>query len=306
MQIQISKDYFHIYQALASETRIEIIEILAKNNMNISDLAKQLGISAAIVTRHIQKLEEAGIVKSERIPGKSGLQKIVYLAIDNIEIHFPRKIFKEYQLHETDLKIGHYTDFSVKPTCGIATEKEIIGKADDPKYFMDSQRVDAQLLWLSQGFVEYKIPNLLGPNEIPEMVEISLELASEFPLSNNVWPSDITFYLNNVKLGTYTVPGNFSDVRGRYTPKWWNDKFSQYGLLKTIRVNKIDTGIDGEPFSSVTINELQLESSPFLTLRIAVEEESERVGGLTLFGEHFGNHKQNIQIGIYYLEKENN
>lgn len=151
MQIQISKDYFHIYQALASETRIEIIEILAKNNMNISDLAKQLGISAAIVTRHIQKLEEAGIVKSERIPGKSGLQKIVYLAIDNIEIHFPRKIFKEYQLHETDLKIGHYTDFSVKPTCGIATEKEIIGKADDPKYFMDSQRVDAQLLWLSQG-----------------------------------------------------------------------------------------------------------------------------------------------------------
>jgi len=40
-------------------------------------------------------------------------------------------------------------------------------------------------------------------------------------------------------------------------------------------------------------------------LKIAVEEDSERVGGLTLFGEHFGNHNQNIQIGIYYLEKEN-
>jgi len=304
MQIQISKDYFHVYQALASETRIEIIERLANKNANISDLAQQLKMSPAIVTRHIQKLEEAGIVKSERIPGKSGLQKVVGLAVDNIEILFPKKIFKEYMLHLTDLKIGHYTDFEAKPTCGIATENEVIGKADDPKYFMDSKRVDAQLLWFSEGYVEYKIPNLLGPNQIPEMIEISMELASEFPLSNNIWPSDITFYLNQVKLGTYTVPGNFSDVRGRYTPSWWNDKFSQYGLLKTIRINNIDTGIDGEPFSSVTINDIELNQSPFLTLRIAVEEESKNVGGLTLFGEHFGNHKQNIRIGIYYLEKE--
>ena len=304
MQIQVSKDYFYVYQALASETRIEIIELLAKASANISDIAQQLNISPAIVTRHVQKLEEAGIVKSVRTPGKSGLQKIVELAIDNIEIHFPKKIFKEYLLHLTDLKIGHYTDFQAKPTCGIASETELIGKPDDPKYFMDSKRVDTQLLWLSEGFVEYKIPNLLGPNQIPEMIEISMELASEFPLSNNVWPSDISFYLNGVNLGTYTVPGNFSDVRGRYTPSWWNDKFSQYGLLKTIRINKIDTGIDGEPLSSVTIDDIQLDQSPFLTLRIAVEAGSEKVGGLTLFGEHFGNHKQNIRVGIYYLEKE--
>ncbi|KAB7669223.1 ArsR/SmtB family transcription factor [Bacillus sp. B1-b2] len=304
MQIQVSKDYFHVYQALCSETRIEIIEILSNNQSNISDLARQLNISPAIVTRHVQKLEEAGIVKSIRTPGKSGLQKIVQLAIDHIDIQFPKKIFKEYLLHLTDLKIGHYTDFQAKPTCGIATEKEVIGKPDDPKYFMDSKRVDTQLLWLSEGFVEYKIPNLLSPNQIPEMVEISLELASEFPLSNNVWPSDITFYMNNVKLGTYTVPGNFSDVRGRYTPSWWNDKFSQYGLLKTIRINKIDTGIDGEPLSSVTIDDLQLEQSPILTLKIAAEQDSKKVGGLTLFGEHFGNHRQNIRVGIYYLEKE--
>lgn len=216
---------------------------------------------------------------------------------------FPKKIYPEFKLHSTDLKIGHFTDFSVRPTCGLATEKNIVGKSDDPKYFLDSERVDAALLWFSEGFVEYKIPNLIQEDQSAELLEISFEIASEFPLSNNVWPSDISIYVNDINVATYTVPGNFSDTRGIYTPDWWNDRFSQYGLLKHLRIKKLDTGIDGETYSDVTIDDLQLYESPFIKLKLEVAVNANNKGGLTLFGKGFGNHNQNISINTYYLDR---
>lgn len=176
-------------------------------------------------------MEDAGLLSSERDVGKNRNKKMVYLKIDDIHILFPKKIYREIKLHSTDLKNGHLTDFAARPTCGLATEKNIVGKSDDPKYFLDSERVDAALLWFSEGFVEYKIPNLIQEDQSPELLEISFEIASEFPLSNNMWPSDIAIYINDIKVATYTVPGNFSDTRGIYTPDWWNDRFSQYGLV---------------------------------------------------------------------------
>ncbi len=300
MQLNVSNEYLDIFQVLASSTRIKMIELLGKEKKNISEISTALGISSAIVTRHIQKLEKAGIVKSEKAPGKSGLQKIVSLAVDTIEIHFPEKVYSEFMLHSYDLKIGHYTDFSVTPTCGLATASEIVGKSDAPKFFMDTKRVNAELLWFSKGFVEYKIPNLYGSNDIPKMIEISLELASEFPVSNNIWPSDIAFYVNDIHLGTFTVSGNYSDVRGRYTPRWWDDKFSQYGVLKHLRITELDTGLDGQKLSDMTLKDLKLNENQLLTFRIAVEDNAEHIGGLTLFGEHFGNHEQNIKFDMYY------
>ncbi|MGX7418253.1 ArsR/SmtB family transcription factor [Carnobacterium gallinarum] len=304
MELDLSKDSLIVYEALASETRLKILELLGNNKLNISEIAEHLQLSSAIITRHIQKMEEARLVKSEKKPGRSGVQKMVYLAVDDIHITFPEKIFRAYHLHSTDLKIGHFTDFEVAPTCGLATKDEIVGKLDDSKYFFDSNRVNASLLWFSKGFVEYKIPNLIQKDEIPELLEISLELSSEFPRSNNVWPSDISIYINDVKVGVCNVPGNFSDIRGKYTPSWWNDDFSQYGLLKTIRTDQLDTGINGEFASTVSLKDLNILDNPIMTLRLAVEDNAKNVGGMTLFGEDFGNFKQNIKVNLYYSDKK--
>lgn len=303
MELDISKNSLKVYDALASETRLAIIQLIGKKKMNMSQLAEKMNLSNAIITRHIQKLEQAGIVKSEKLPGKSGVQKLVYLGIDDIHIRFPEQIYHAYMLHTTDLKIGHFTDFEIKPTCGLATATSIVGKADEPKYFMDSNRVDASLLWFSEGFVEYKIPNLLQERQIPELLEISFEVSSEFPLSNNIWPSDISIYVNDQKVAIYTVPGNYSDTRGHYTPDWWDDHFSQYGLLKHLRINTLDTGIDGEKYSDITIKDLSLENSPFIKLRFEIETDAKNKGGITLFGENFGNHKQNIVLNLYYSDE---
>lgn len=304
MQLDLSKASLPVLEALASEPRMEIIRFIGSGKKSIGEIAQHLKMSNAITTRHVQKMEDAGLLSSERGIGNNRNKKMVFLKVDDIHISFPEKVYQEFKLHTTDLKIGHFVDFSVKPTCGLATIENVVGKPDDPKYFMDAQRVDASLLWFSEGFVEYKIPNLLRADENPELLEISFEIASEFPLSNNIWPSDISIYVNDTKVAVYTVPGNFSDTRGRYTPAWWDDNFSQYGLLKHVRINKLDTGIDGQAYSEVTINDLELNNRPFITLRFAVESDAKNKGGLTLFGKGFGNYNQNIRVNSYYLDKK--
>lgn len=305
MEIDLSNLSLPVFEALASETRLKILRFIGSEKKSIGEIASQLGISNAITTRHVQQIEDAGLLDSERGTGKDRNKKFVFLKIDDLHVIFPEKIYHGLNLHATDLKIGHFTDFQVTPTCGLATTEDIVGKPDDPKFFMDSRRVDAALLWFKEGYVEYKIPNLLHENECPELLDISFEIASEFPMSNNVWPSDVSIYINDKKVAVYTVPGNFSDTRGRYTPPWWKDQLSQYGQLKHLFVTTIDTGIDGEPYSDVTINDLELTERPLTTFRFAVEPDARNKGGLTLFGKGFGNHDQNILIQLYYSVKGN-
>lgn len=300
MQFEIDQSSLIVYEALASEVRLKIIQLLSKNKMNIKDLAKELQISSAIVTKHIQKLEDAGIIKTELVPGKSGRQKISILKVDHIEINFPKKIFHSYASYETSVPIGHYTDYDLKPTCGLATEKDFVGPVDEPKYFMDPKRVDAEILWFTEGYVEYNVTNFLKKDEKLQQFEISLEIASEFPFANDVWPSDITFSLNGIELGTWTSPGDFADTRGKLTPEWWPSNINQYGLLKTIRITSHGTYIDGDPLSPVSVNDLDTTCDRW-SFRIEVKEDAEHVGGATLFGKKFGNHNQDIVFKLYYL-----
>lgn len=300
MQLEIDQSSLVVYEALASEVRIKIIQLLSKNKMNIKELAHELGISSPIVIKHIKKLEDAGIIKTEKVPGKSGLQKLSILKVDHIEINFPKKIFHSFDSYETSVPVGHYTDFDLKPTCGLASEKDFIGPVDDPKYFMDPKRMEAEILWFTQGFVQYSVANFLKKEEKLQQFEISMELSSEFPFSNDVWPSDITFTLNGIELGTWTSPGDFADTRGKLTPEWWPHNLNQYGLLKTIRITGHGTYVDGDPMSDISIADLDTNCDRW-TLRIEVKENAQNVGGATIFGKKFGNHNQDILFKMYYL-----
>jgi predicted transcriptional regulator len=304
LEITIDEQGLGVFKALSSETRIEILRILSESPSNVSDIASQLYLSKAITSRHLADLEKAKIITQLNVPGQDSRVKTFAIAIDEIHVTFPHQLFLPYEKIETEITVGNYTRFDVKPTCGLADRDGIIGHVDDPRSFVDNKRSNATLLWFSEGFVEYTIPNTLGRYDTPEMLDISFEISSEFPTSNNNWPSDISFYINDVFLGTYTVPGNFSDVRGKLNPPWWKDGHSQYGLLKHLRVLKGDTGLDGDKFSDVTIADLNLKDSPFITLKFAVNSDAEHVGGLTIFGQDFGNHEQNIRTTLYYSREE--
>ena len=267
----------------------------------MTELAALLHFSKAVISKHISVLETANLIQESENETTDKRKKIFKLVTDNITITFPEKIYPEFQKYSYDISLGNYfSTGNIKPTCGLASKDGRIGTFDDPNVFFSQERFKAQLIWFTTGYVEYIIPNKFQKNHIPELLEISLELSSEFPQSNNNWPSDITFWINDVRIGTWTVPGNFSGVRGTLTPSWWGAEFSQYGLLKHLRILKTDSAMDGESISNVTINDLHLDKYSTIRLRIGIDPESLNQGGLTIFGQDFGNYPQNINFSCYY------
>lgn len=304
MKLDISEKSLPVYEALASDVRLKMINLLAKQEMNVKQLAEALGLSSAIMTMHVKKLEKAGLIDTKMVPGRGGARKMCTLVTDFIEIDFPSRFDAEPRLyHEMDVSVGHYTDFHAEPTCGLATTEKVIGIFDEPRCFLDPERVNAKILWFGQGFVEYKVPNYLMKNEEPQELEISFEISSEAPYANDNWPSDISFFLNGVLLGSWTSPGDFggTNVRGKYTPDWWFTEINQYGLLKVLKVNERGTFLDGNQISSVTIDQVDIRQKQW-TFRLAVLEDAKNVGGMTLFGSGFGNYNQDINFRLYYTK----
>lgn len=298
IQASTDKKWLPLYEALASEARLSILDLLAEKTMNVKDLAAALGLSSAIVTMHIRKLEAAGLVSTRMVRKDGGTHKMCELSEESIKIELPR-LETALKSHEIHVPVGHYTSFEVYPTCGIATKEKVIGQFDDPRFFLEPERMNAGILWFGHGFVEYKIPNYLVPGQKPVALEIALELGSEAPGTNEHWPSDISFELNGAPIGTWTSPGDFGQTRGRYSPDWWPSWVNQYGLLKLIRIQENGTFLDGQPLSDVSLPDIMQDRNGW-TFRIAVKKEAAHVGGVTLYGSGFGNYNQDILFKIIY------
>lgn len=196
---------------------------------------------------------------------------------------------------DLDVPVGSFTAAQVSVPCGLAGGGVIIGEADDPASFKDAARSSAQILWLGQGFVEYTVP----VRRDLAALEVSAELCSEANLHDNAYLSDITLWLNGVAVGTWTSPGDFGDRPGRHTPSaWWDQRFTQYGELKTWRVDAQGSFLDGVQVSEVTLAELNL--SQVFSIRLGVAEDAQNVGGMNLFGRGFGDYEQGLRVKYQY------
>lgn len=304
LHITSLRDGLEIFKALGSDVRVEILSILLENNnMSMNELASRLNITNGALTSHIKKLESSGLISTSNESAGHGNQKICSIHLDKILIDLEKQ--EDFQnVYNTELSIGHYSSFSICPTCGLASSKHLIGEVDDPRYFEHPDRYNADILWFTKGYVEYVIPNFIPSSQRITQITISAELSSEAPGINNVWPSDISFYLNDVCVGTWLSPGDFGDVKGLFTPDWWYSNWNQYGLLKLLVINKKGTFIDGLKISDVNINSFALDYRNGIRFRMAVEEDAEHVGGLTIFGKTFGNYGQDIKVSLHYAPME--
>lgn len=304
LHIESLEEGLELFKALGSDVRIEIIKLLKKHkNMNMNELATRLNITNGALTSHIKKLEACGVISTSNEAEGHGNQKICSLLLDKILIDIDNKEENE-NAYKTELKVGHFSNYNIFPTCGLASAQRIIGDVDDIRYFSHPDRFDADLIWFTKGYVEYMIPNFIPYSQKISQIMISLEISSEAPGSNSNWPSDISFYLNDVYLGGWMSPGDFADVQGIFTPDWWEHNWNQYGLLKLLIINEYGTFIDALKISDVTINDFHLDSSSQLKFRIGVDDDAEHIGGLTIFGKSFGNYAQDIKVQINYVPME--
>ena len=154
------------------------------------------------------------------------------------------------------------------------------------------------------GFVEYRLPNYLQPGQELSELQLSFEVSSEAPGVAENWPSDLIFSLNGEEIGSWTSPGDYGDVWGRYTPDWWDPNWNQYGLLKLLTINGAGTYMDGRMISPKSIKALSLTNESELRFRIAAPAEAQNAGGCTLFGRGFGNYNQGLKFKIIYTEEK--
>lgn len=285
-----------LFRALGSSTRARIIELLAERELNIGELSLALGLTQPSVTKHIQILEEAGIVVSDYIAAPQGTQKRCRCVFERLLVDLAPKVPVLDGFAETEVPVGMYTDVDVRPTCGLATKEKFIGLVDAPVSFFLPERSQAEILWSAGGWVQYAFPNTIPVNCHIKSIELVMELGSEAPGYNNQYPSDITVWVNEVEVGTWTSPGDFGGSRGQLNPSWYPDNMNQWGVLKTWLVDGEGAYIDGFQISDVKIDSLNILPWAPTKVRIGVKPDAKNQGGFTLYGRSFGNY----QLGLIF------
>lgn len=299
LDIKHKDDLAKVSHALSNPSRLDILALLSKESLSVDEIAKRLKSPLTSVASNIQILENAGLLRAKLQAGKHGTMKLCSLVYENIDIDFMSAIESEIQKKKTiEIPIGSYFSVDVKPTCGLASEKGYIGKDDDENTFYLPERVNAQLLWFREGYIEYLIP--IENKENISSISLSFEACSEAPNYRNIFPSDITLVLNDIEVGTWKCPGDFGGRRGKVSPSWWPINSSQFGLWKTWNVSGKGTFIDYEKLSDVTPKMLFHDERKALSIKIMVKHDAQNVGGINLFGAKFGDIPSGILLTYCY------
>lgn len=289
-----------VTKALGSETRLGILRFLSTHTSTVLEIADALELPQSTATLHINILEKAGLIETDLRPATRGLQKVCARVFDRIVIQLPGDYGPEEKTVEVSMPIGAYVNVNPVPTCGLAGEMGIIGHLDDPAGFYEPDRIYAQLIWFRRGIVEYRFPNRLPSGVVLDDIEVSFEVCSEAPLHHDSWPSDITLWIGNVEVGTWTSPADFGGERGALTPDWWDSQNSQYGLLKVWKVTHTGSFVDGVQVSKVSLKNLSLKAGKPIPVRIGIKDDAANIGGMNLFGRKFGNYPQDIVLRQHF------
>ena len=113
-----------VFKALSTPMRLKIMEMIYENdNLSMNDLAVALGLTNGAISMHVNKLEEAGLVKIRTTSGKRGTMKLVRPRYERLMIDMAPQ--KEHRLCYTDdIRVGYYTNCNITPTCGLSTPRK--------------------------------------------------------------------------------------------------------------------------------------------------------------------------------------
>jgi len=70
--------------ALGNETTLRILELVSTRSLDVSTVAKKLGLTESTISTDLQELETLGLIEVTYAKGKRGIRKICRLAKDRI------------------------------------------------------------------------------------------------------------------------------------------------------------------------------------------------------------------------------
>lgn len=291
-----------ISKALSVKIRSQILLLIKANSLSIVEIANRLNIPVSSTAFHIKTLENAGLVITETQPGIRGSMRVCIACTEDIYIDCSKRLpIEDSKFTTIEMPIGNYFDFDITPPCGMADENGLISGYDNPVLFCSPVRIEAQLIWFAEGYLQYRFP--IGSLEHSKYTKLafSMEICSEALGYREIWPSDITVAINNVEILTYTSPGDFGNRRGKITSCNWPLGSTQYGLLKNFTVDRNGAYIDGILANkSVNIDMLSIHKSFYISLKIMVKNDAKHIGGINIFGNKFGDFPQGIFMNLYY------
>lgn len=291
-----------IGKALSSELRLMILEELEEQSYNVNEIAELLQIPASSAAMHVRVLEEAGLIETELRAAVRGSMKVCKKNVTKVVLDFRQR--EEENAERIHMPIGNYVDYHVEPTCGMVSREGYIDMEDEAAVFYNPARIQAKLIWFGNGYLEYRFPNAaLKKNELKSL-EVSVELCSEDHEYNMDCPSDITLWINDLEVGTWTSPSDFGGRRGKLNPAWWPSQNTQYGMLKTWSVKMDGSYLDGKKTSLNRLAMYHLAERDYISVKIGIKEEAENKGGVNIFGDGFGDYPQDIVLKLVYLESK--
>lgn len=200
-----------------------------------------------------------------------------------------------------DIPIGSYLRYDIPENtgCGIATSEHTIGIDNDTDVFFNPERYKAGAIWFNQGFLTYRLSNKMLPNKLSR-IAISFEACSEAPFYRNDWKSDITMYLGQREVGTYTSLGDYGGRRGKLNPKWWPDAITQFGVLLNWEIREDGTYVNQNRISDTAIMDIPIKETSHIDLTLGVKADAKYCGGFNIFGRSFGDYDQDINVVFYW------
>lgn len=290
-----------IIKGLSSAVRIQILNLLRSGSKNVNEITELLNLPQSTVATNVLMLEKLQLLSTEIRPASKGNQKICSANYEEYIIKFQEQQEDAGDIIQVEMPVGLFIECDVTAPCGMCTQEKIVGYLDTPDSFLEPERVKAGLLWFERGYIKYQFPNnSLTKGKPVKKLELIVELSSEIPGTDPHWLSDITLWINGLEVGTWTSPGDFGDKRGTFTPHWWKLEGSQYGQLKTWKIDESGSYVDGKPVSSFSIPDLELQNHHSIKVTFGIKENAANVGGLNIFGKGFGNYNHDIILRLTF------
>lgn len=290
-----------VAKALSSPVRVCMLSLLGVRAMNVNELAEALSLPVSTAALNVRQLEAVGLIDTEIQPGIRGAMKLCSRRVESVSMSLVPRALEGFSALTIQLPIGGYSLAEhIRAECGMVSEHAWIGDANAPATFYHQDRFKAQMIWFRSGTLEYRFSLGDVDAELVDFIEFSMEISSNAPMYRKDYKSDIEVAVNGCLLGTWVSPGDYGGRRGRLNPPWWSDTASQFGLLKTWRVDASGSRLDGETISGVSLADLALNGRECIALSIGVREDATHVGGLNLFGEKFGDYPQGIVMRVGY------
>ena len=281
-------------KALSHPLRLKLLRQILRIPKTVTELAKLNHITNSTVIFHLNILQEADLVITKTKPNKKGKTLVFYVNFSRITFLLDNTPEKERESVLTQsVGVGCYTSAFPTDYIRIATEDRFIVLEKEDAY--NPQRFNAKLLGIGNGEVSYTFSNAFAKHNTVKKLSFSMELSSESPYHCNDWKSEIIFAVCGTDLAIYLAPGDYGNIRGKLSPDWWNNKYSQYGDMVTLSIDHEGVCLnDTRIRTDVTLETLPLKESDHITLSLRTDPSLRYAGGFNIYGSRFGNHPQDI------------